>query len=64
VIRLEKRKVESFDVMLRRFFRDVQQSGVLTEIKKRRYKEKKLSRDRVREIARRKSIRKKAKRGY
>jgi len=61
---LEKRKVESFDVMLRRFFRDVQQSGVLTEIKKRRYKEKKLSRDRVREIARRKSIRKKAKRGY
>ncbi|HOE74588.1 MAG TPA: 30S ribosomal protein S21 [bacterium] len=64
MIRLEKRKVESFDVMLRRFFRDVQQSGVLTEIKKRRYKEKKLSRDRVREIARRKSIRKKAKRGY
>jgi len=64
VIRLEKRKVESFDVMLRRFFRDVQQSGILTEIKKRRYKEKKLSRDRVREIARRKSIRKKAKRGY
>ncbi len=61
---MEKRKVESFDVMLRRFFRDVQQSGVLTEIKKRRYKEKKLSRDRVREIARRKSIRKKAKRGY
>jgi ribosomal protein S21 len=61
---LEKRKVESFDVMLRRFFRDVQQSGILTEIKKRRYKEKKLSRDRVREIARRKSIRKKAKRGY
>ncbi|HPM28018.1 MAG TPA: 30S ribosomal protein S21 [bacterium] len=61
---MEKRKVESFDVMLRRFFRDVQQSGILTEIKKRRYKEKKLSRDRVREIARRKSIRKKAKRGY
>ena len=64
MIRLEKRKVESFDVMLRRFFRDVQQSGILTEIKKRRYKEKKLSRDRVREIARRKFIRKKAKRGY
>jgi ribosomal protein S21 len=61
---LEKRKVESFDVMLRRFFRDVQQSGILTEIKKRRYKEKKLSRTRVREIAKRKSIRKKAKRGY
>lgn len=61
---MEKRKVESFDVMLRRFFRDVQQSGILTEIKKRRYKEKKLSRDRVREIARRKFIRKKAKRGY
>jgi len=50
--------------MLRRFFRDVQQSGILTDIKKRRYHEKKLSRIRVREIARRKSVRKKVKRGY
>ena len=59
-----KKKSESFDVMLRRFFRDVQQSGVLTEIKKRRYQEKKLSRTRLREIARRKAARKKIKRGY
>lgn len=61
---MEKKKTESFDVMLRRFFRDVQQSGILTEIKKRRYQEKKLSRTRMREIARRKSARKKVKRGY
>jgi len=55
---------ESFDVMLRRFFRDVQQSGILTDIKERRYQEKKLSRTRMREIARRKQARRKVKRGY
>ncbi len=59
-----KRRGENFDVMLRKFFRDVQQSGILTDIKKRRYQEKKLSRIRMREIARRKAARKKVKRGY
>lgn len=61
---MENKRTESFDVMLRRFFRDIQQSGILTDIKKRRYHEKKLSRTRLREIARRKSARKKVKRGY
>ncbi len=58
------RKQESFEVMLRRFFRDVQQSGILTEIKKRRFHEKDLSRKILRESARRKAARKKIKRGY
>ena len=55
---------ESFDVMLRRFFRDVQQSGVLTEVKKRRFHTKELSRDKRRVSARRKAEVRKIKRGY
>lgn len=60
----EPRENEPFEVMLRRFFRDVQQSGILTEIKKRRFREKNLSRQILRESARRKTARKKIKRGY
>lgn len=59
-----ERKSEPFEVMIRRFFRDVQQSGILTEIKKRRFREKDLSRKILRESARRKAARKKLKRGY
>ncbi|MEK7142894.1 MAG: 30S ribosomal protein S21 [Patescibacteria group bacterium] len=55
---------EPFEVMLRRFFRDIQQSGLLTEIKKRRFREKSISREKIRESARRKMVRKKIKRGY
>lgn len=55
---------EPFEVMLRKFFREVQQSGVLTEIKKRRYRSKDLTREQIRVSARRKAIRKKIKRGY
>ena len=62
--RREGRENEPFEVMLRRFFRDVQQSGVLTEIKKRRFREKDLSRKILRESARRKAVRRKIKRGY
>lgn len=57
-------RVEPFEVMLRKFFRDVQQSGILTEIKKRRFRERELSREQIRESARRKAARKKIKRGY
>lgn len=57
-------RTEPFEVMLRRFFRDIQQSGILTEIKKRRFRERVLSREQIRESARRKSARKKIKRGY
>ena len=55
---------ENFDVMLRRFFRDVQQSGILTEIKKRRFHTKDVSRDKRRVSARRKAIVRRMKRGY
>ncbi len=60
----DNRRGQNFEVMLRRFFRDVQQSGILTDIKKRRYREKDISRTRQREIARRKSARRKVKRGF
>jgi ribosomal protein S21 len=55
---------ENFDVMLRRFFRDVQQSGILTEIKKRKYHAKEISRDKRRVSARRKAVVRRLKRGY
>ena len=55
---------EPFEVMLRKFFREVQQSGILTEIKKRRFRSKELTREQIREGARRKAIRRKIKRGY
>lgn len=55
---------ENFDVMLRRFFRDVQQSGILTEIKKRKFHAKDISRDKRRVSARRKAEVRRIKRGY
>lgn len=55
---------ESFEVTLRKFFRDVQQSGVLTEVKRRRYFEKDISRKLKRSIAQRKAGRKRELRGY
>lgn len=61
---VEAKEGESFDVLLRRFFRDVQQSGILSEIKRRRFFEKEISRRKRRESARRKVERRKIKRGY
>lgn len=55
---------EGFESLLRRFFRDVQQSGLLSEVKKRRYFSKDISRQAKREIASRKAVRKRMKRGY
>lgn len=55
---------ESFEVTLRRFFRDVQQSGILTEIKKRRFRDKEISRTKRRVVARRKTEIRRIKRGY
>ena len=55
---------ESFEVILRKFSREVQQSGLLSEIKKRRYREKDMSRTKVRQAAIRKAARKRVKRGY
>ncbi|MBI4032412.1 30S ribosomal protein S21 [Candidatus Berkelbacteria bacterium] len=54
----------SFDVVLRKFFREVQQSRVLSEVKKRRFHTKDVSRRLRRISARRKAVRKRAKRGY
>lgn len=59
-----RERKEGFESLLRRFFRDVQQSGILTEAKKRRYFSKDISRRAKREIASRKAARKRAKRGY
>jgi len=50
--------------MVRKFFREVQLSGILTEAKKRRYREKEPSRIKKRESARRKRQRNEAKRGW
>ena len=61
---VKRKEKEGFEVLLRRFFRDVQQSGVLTEIKKRRYFTKDVSRVKKRDTARRKALRKRAKQGY
>lgn len=57
-------RTESFEVTLRRFFRDVQQSGILTEIKKRRFRDKEISREKRRVAARRKTEIRRIKRGY
>jgi len=60
----EKPRSENFEVTLRRFFRDVQQSGILTEIKKRRFRDKEISRTKRRASARRKAEVRRVKRGY
>ncbi|MEK7184269.1 MAG: 30S ribosomal protein S21 [Patescibacteria group bacterium] len=59
-----KPRSASFDVVLRRFFREVQQSRILSEVKKRRYRTKRTSRTIIRQSARRKAIQKRVKRGY
>ena len=59
-----KERSISPEVQLRRFFREVQQSELLTEIKNRRYFEKKLSRNARRTAAQGKEQRRKEKRGY
>lgn len=61
---VKRREHEGFEVLLRRFLREVQQSGILTDAKKRRYFEKDQSRRLKRLVARRKSERRRIKRGY
>lgn len=62
--RPRENRTENFEVTLRRFFRDVQQSGILTEIKKRRFRDKEISREKRRASARRKTEIRRIKRGY
>jgi len=55
---------EGFEVILRRYFREIQSSGILTEAKKKRFFEKDISRTKRRDSAIRKTARRKIKRGY
>lgn len=55
---------ENPDVVIRKFFREVQVSGILTEAKKRKYREKDISRRKRRESARRKAIKNSRRRGW
>lgn len=55
---------EPSDVIIRKFNREVQISGILTDVKKRRYHFKDVSRKLKRQAAKRKYARKIEKRGY
>jgi|GEM_PF-3346740 len=52
------------EVVLRRFFREIQQSELMTEIKRRRYFEKKPTRFKRRQSALTRAVRRRTKRGY
>ncbi|MBI2263363.1 30S ribosomal protein S21 [Candidatus Berkelbacteria bacterium] len=60
---MERRNVP-FEVIFRRFIREVQLSGILTNAKKKRFKEKEPNRRLRRESALRREARQKIKRGY
>lgn len=54
----------STDFVIRKFFREVQQSRILSEAKKKRFFSKDINRTEKRAIARRKTTIRKIKRGY
>ncbi|MCL5794779.1 MAG: hypothetical protein M1338_00235 [Patescibacteria group bacterium] len=54
----------STDFVIRKFFREVQQSRILSEAKKKRFFSKDINRMEKRAIARRKTMIRKIKRGY
>ena len=58
---VSRKQGESFENLMRRFNRKVQQSGSLTELKKRQHFEKPLTKKVLRDVAIRKSVRKAAK---
>lgn len=64
MIEVKKKGDEKFDIMLRRFNREVQQSGILTVAKTKRYFEKELNRAEKRKSAVRKNVINKLRRGY
>ncbi len=61
---ITRREHEGFEVLMRRFMREIQQTRLLAEAKKKRYREKDLSRTKKRGIAIRKAARRRVKRGY
>lgn len=64
MIEVKRKGEEKFDVLLRRFNREVQQSGILTVAKTKRFFEKDANRGEKRKSAIRKSAIRKLKRGY
>lgn len=64
MIEVKKKGDEKFEIMLRRFNREVQQSGVLTVAKAKRYREKDINRSERRKSAIRKNVVNKLRRGY
>lgn len=56
-----RKQGESFENLMRRFNRKIQQSGLLSDAKKRQHREKPLSKRELREVAIRKRARKEAK---
>ena len=60
----QRKTREPFEVILRKFNREIQQSGLMPEVKRRRFFEKSLSRSLRRQIAQTKAQRRKVKRGY
>ncbi len=61
---VRKKEHERFDVLLRRFNREVQGSGLFSIVKKKRYNAEEPSRGQRRMSAIRKAARKAEKRGY
>ena len=64
LIEVRKKGEERIDVMVRRFNREVQQSGILTVAKEKRFFEKSLNRGLRRKVAIRRSAINKLKRGW
>lgn len=64
LLEVKRKGEEKFDVLLRRFNREIQQSGILTVAKTKRYHEKEINRDQKRKSAIRKNVIRKLKRGY
>jgi ribosomal protein S21 len=64
LIEVKKKGDERIDVMVRRFNREVQQSGILTVAKEKRFFEKSLNRGLRRKVAIRRSAINKLKRGW
>lgn len=63
-MQVQRKENESFEVLLRRFFKEIQQSGLLSEAKRRRFREKEISRVKLRASAIKKALRRRAKRGW
>ncbi len=64
MIEVRRKGEEKFEILLRRFNREVQQSGILTTARTKRFFEKEINRSQKRKSAIRKNVIRKLKRGY